>query len=356
MPRVGNRLEQDGRLRELPSPDVRRRFGRPQSLQRGDPHGDSVHAAVQSAGSDGLVATGSRWSARFVTAPHSSPRTRQRRQAAGRSRAPSATTTLRWVRRRLSRAGWSGKRCVDCHDSGSSASHDTYATAHQVQSGTCAGTGSGCHTRSTSPSSTLSGSPAASRPMRAAPMPTPAIREPATAYRPTAGRIQPGGICGERHSRLPCREDPDEPRLRRGHAHRHAGDGCRRPVQLPRVRRVPSAIGVNCADCHNTDLGATHVRICSTCHPAPRSSFASWNGRAARRSATRHTTATLSPPMKRRRAATARQCHAKTAPSIWSPDPCGSCHALYDAADTVAPLTTSNALITYTARLASRSR
>ncbi len=42
-------------------------------------------------------------------------------------------------------ASWPTRKCVECHDYGASTTHDSYATTHTVEPGTCAGTGAGCH-------------------------------------------------------------------------------------------------------------------------------------------------------------------------------------------------------------------
>ena len=107
------------------------------------------------------------------------------------------------------------------------------------------------------------------------------------------------------------------------------------------------SVGVECVECHNTDLGLTHVRICSTCHPAPRSSFASWNGTCSQ--AQCHPTYHGDTIAAHDAAASGNcgACHDETNFDL-IPDPCGSCHALYNPADTVAPVTTSDALTVYT--------
>ena len=40
---------------------------------------------------------------------------------------------------------WPTRKCVECHDYGAATTHDSYATTHTVQPGTCAGTGASCH-------------------------------------------------------------------------------------------------------------------------------------------------------------------------------------------------------------------
>ena len=42
-------------------------------------------------------------------------------------------------------ANWPTRKCVECHDYGAATTHDSYATTHTVEPGTCAGTGAGCH-------------------------------------------------------------------------------------------------------------------------------------------------------------------------------------------------------------------
>ncbi len=40
---------------------------------------------------------------------------------------------------------WPTRKCVECHDYGAATTHDSYATTHTVQPGTCADTGTSCH-------------------------------------------------------------------------------------------------------------------------------------------------------------------------------------------------------------------
>ncbi len=40
---------------------------------------------------------------------------------------------------------WPTRKCAECHDYGAATTHDSYATTHTVQPGTCADTGTSCH-------------------------------------------------------------------------------------------------------------------------------------------------------------------------------------------------------------------
>jgi len=106
--------------------------------------------------------------------------------------------------------------------------------------------------------------------------------------------------------------------------------------------------GVECGMCHSTDLGKLHGDECATCHPTPRESFETWSDGCSQGgchpvyhadSLAIHEGIVAS--------GNCEACHEMINFDML-PSPCGSCHALYDPNDTVAPVTTSDALSTYT--------
>jgi len=104
-------------------------------------------------------------------------------------------------------------------------------------------------------------------------------------------------------------------------------------------------VGMNCADCHNAEIGQVHGNTCSTCHPTPRDAFADWSGSCSQVGC--HTTYHDSGfDHGEIEDGNCSACHDEGSFDLY-PDPCVSCHALTTTTDTTPPVTTTDTLPSY---------
>ncbi|KPK25379.1 MAG: hypothetical protein AMJ61_12175, partial [Desulfobacterales bacterium SG8_35_2] len=102
---------------------------------------------------------------------------------------------------------------------------------------------------------------------------------------------------------------------------------------------------IACATCHNTDLAFVHGNNCSTCHPSPADTvIGSWTGGCQQGGChtTYHADATTSHQSVDNQCS---QCHNPD--NSVDSSACANCHAAYNPADTVPPVTTSDAQASY---------
>ncbi|HSK46439.1 MAG TPA: hypothetical protein VLA05_00370, partial [Coriobacteriia bacterium] len=108
---------------------------------------------------------------------------------------------------------------------------------------------------------------------------------------------------------------------------------------------------MDCADCHNAELGDTHANLCSTCHPTPRNTFTGWSKNCTQGGchATYHASGFDHDEIA---SGNCSACHDEGSFQLYD-DPCVDCHAKPSAGDATAPVTTAAALANYngTARI-----
>ncbi len=108
---------------------------------------------------------------------------------------------------------------------------------------------------------------------------------------------------------------------------------------------------MDCAQCHSAGLSDVHANLCSTCHPSPRDEFASWNQDCTQSGchATYHASGFDHDAVDD---GNCDACHDGGSFRLYA-DPCVACHAHPDAADTIPPVTSSDARASYigTARI-----
>jgi hypothetical protein len=112
------------------------------------------------------------------------------------------------------------------------------------------------------------------------------------------------------------------------------------------------SVTVECATCHASDLLAIHGQNCATCHPTPYGTLGTWDRGCQQGGchATYHEDETVAhlPYEDRYNYANCSLCHDENNQWVVTQDNCLNCHATYGNADGSPPVTTANALSSYT--------
>ena len=303
-------------------------------------------SAAQGAGSDGLVPTGgfecSACHSATLAPAHASTST-----SGGNVTCSECHSDTTLGSSSVVAANWPTKTCVECHDSGAATTHGSYTTTHTVDAGSCADTGAGCHNArdlaQLHAQSQSGGTPKYQSCANSDPT-DPSGCHNVIDKRPQS--VSAAASCGEGTSGCHQEKTPTN----HGYtAATHAATLTTGTVPLfsnhMNVGRTTNYYVV-CSDCHNAELGPVHANLCSTCHPSPRNSFTVWDKSCTQAGChtTYHEKATVTHDAIA--SGNCDNCHVGGSEDLVA-DPCGSCHAHYNASDTTPPITTSDALPVY---------
>jgi hypothetical protein len=251
---------------------------------------------------------------------------------------------------------WPDRRCTDCHATGVSTTHDSYAAAHLVPSGTCAGTGVNCHNVTDLAQLHAVGQSGGAAKYQKCGDADP--NDPTACHSVLDARpadFNAAASCGEGTSGCHTDKNPTN----------HGYDPAKHAAVLG-SGEIAMGLGIDdidhvgwgwtttveCSLCHYSDLGTQHAGQCSTCHSGanPVGSLGTWDKSCQQGDCHPSIHTGMQPDhngVYTGHAASCDACHTGS-PSWPGEVDCNRCHdAPVTIPDTVAPTTVSDATSSY---------